>query len=68
MSRCAGQEVNMVTCSGGGEVTIAGMDDDELLEIGRKTYAFARRVMRNPELRTLIKARAAEIRANGEYR
>lgn len=48
---------------GGGELTIAAMDKYSRLEIGRKTYRFAREVMRDPELRAKVKARAAEIRA-----
>lgn len=47
----------------GAEATIAHMQEWSRLEIGRKTYNFARRLMRDPELRTIIKARAAEIRA-----
>ena len=35
--------------------------------IGRKTYDFVRQCMQDPVLRERIKARAAEIRANGEY-
>lgn len=47
---------------GGGELTIAAMDEYSRLEIGRKTYVFARSVMRDPVLRAKVKARAAEIR------
>ena len=47
----------------GGEAAIEAMDSDSRLEIGRKTYRFARRVMQDPALREKIKARAAEIRA-----
>lgn len=54
-------ETNVV--DGGGELTIAAMDEYSRLEIGRKTYNFVRRVMQNPEYREKIKARAAEIRA-----
>ena len=49
--------------SGGGELTIAAMDEYGRMEIGRKTYRFVRRVMQNPELKKIIQARAAEIRA-----
>ena len=35
--------------------------------IGRKTYDFVRRCQKNPTLWAKIQARAAEIRANGEY-
>lgn len=48
---------------GGGELTIAAMDKYSRLNIGRKTYLFARSVMRDPVLRAKVKARAAEIRA-----
>lgn len=51
----------------GGEATIRAMDQYERAEIGRKTLRFVQRCMRNPELRARIQARAAEIRANGEY-
>lgn len=48
---------------GGGELTIEAMDKYGRWFIGRRTYLFARRCMRNPELRAKIKARAAEIDA-----
>lgn len=35
--------------------------------IGRKTYNFVKSCMKDPDLRVRIQARAAEIRANGEY-
>ena len=54
-------ETTMVT--GGGELAIAAMDEYSRAEIGRKTYNFVRVLMRNPEYREKIKARAAEIRA-----
>ncbi len=47
----------------GGEATIAAMDEYSRAEIGRKTYRFVRRCMRDPVLRAKIKARAAELRA-----
>ena len=49
--------------SGGGELTIAAMDEYQYQEMGRKTYDFVRSVMRNPEMRAIIQARAAQIRA-----
>ena len=52
---------------GGGELTISAMQHYEKAEIGRNTLCFVRRCMQNPDLRAQIKARAAEIRANGEY-
>lgn len=53
---------------GGAELTIAAMEDYDRMEIGRKTYRFAREVMRDPELRARVKARAQEIRELGLYR
>ena len=47
---------------GGGELTIAAMDEYSRTNIGQSTYRFVRRCMRDPELRARIKARAAEIR------
>ena len=47
---------------GGGELTIAAMDEDSRWNIGRRTYRFVRRCMKDPVLREAIKARAAEIR------
>lgn len=47
---------------GGGELTIAAMDEYQYHEIGRKTYDFVRSVMRNPELRKIIQERAAQLR------
>lgn len=47
---------------GGGELTIGAMDEDGRTEIGRKTFRFVQRVMRDPVLRAKIKARAEEIR------
>lgn len=44
---------------GGGELTIAAMDEYSRLEIGRKTYRFARSVMRDPEKRKMVKERTA---------
>ncbi len=49
--------------SGGGELTLEAMNDDQIHEVGRSTYNFVRRVMRNPEMRAIIQARAAQIRA-----
>ena len=49
----------------GGEATIAAMDEYSRAGIGRKTYRFVRRCMQDPELRARIKARAAELRAEG---
>lgn len=48
--------------SGGGDLALEAMDEYQLLEAGRKTYNFVRSVMRNPELRAMIRERAAEIR------
>ena len=51
---------------GGGELTVAAMDEYDRMEIGRKTFRFVRRVMDNPMYRQMIQARAAEIRASRE--
>lgn len=53
----------MTNLPGGGELTIQGMDENSRMEIGRKTYRFVRRLMRDPETKARIRARAAEIRA-----
>lgn len=47
----------------GAEATIAAMDEYSRAEIGRKTYNFVRRCMRDPALREQIKKRAAELSA-----
>ena len=47
----------------GAEAAIAAMDEYSRAEIGRKTYNFVRRCMRDPALREQIKKRAAELRA-----
>lgn len=57
------KEISVEVITGGGELTIAAMDEYSRLEIGRKTYEFAKRVMRDPILREKVKQRAAEIRA-----
>lgn len=44
----------------GGEATIAAMDEYSYAEIGRKTYRFARQVMRDPVMREKVKARTAQ--------
>ena len=49
--------------SGGGELTLAAMDEYQYLEIGRKVYECARVMMRNPAMRKLIQEEAARIRA-----
>ena len=65
MSTCAMKvEIHVVDP---GAKALSAMDEYELAEIGRKTYRFVRQCMRDPELRARIKARAAEIRENGEY-
>lgn len=57
--------VQIITDKVGGEATIAAMDDYSRLNIGRKTYEFVRRVMRNPEYRAMVEARIAQKRAAG---
>lgn len=50
----------------GGEATLRAMPEDSYIAMGQKTYEFVRRVMRNnPELRAIIKAKAAELKASG---
>ena len=61
-------EVKTVTKNVGAEAAIAAMDEYSRAEIGRKTYNFVRRCMRNPELRAKIQARAAELRAEAAAR
>lgn len=51
---------------GGGELTIAAMDEYSRENIGRKTYRFVWRLMLNPEYRQKIQDKVAEMRANGE--
>lgn len=58
-----GKEISVEVITGGGELTIAAMDEYSRLEIGRKTYDFAKRVMHDPVIREKVKQRAAEIRA-----
>lgn len=54
-----------IITTGGGEVTLAAMDEVSRTNIGRSTYRFVRRLMQNPEYREMIRARAAEIKAAG---
>lgn len=61
----APNNAEIINSGEGAEATIAAMDEWQRLEIGRKTYNFVQRLMRNPEYREMIKARAAEIRAAG---
>ncbi len=51
---------------GGGELTIAAMDEDGRLEIGRKTLRFYHRVMMNPVYRQMVKEKVAAMRAAGD--
>ena len=54
--------VEIIASNEGGEATIAAMSEHSRLEIGRKTFRFVRHLMRDPELRAKIQARAAESR------
>ena len=56
-----------IILSGGGEETIAAMDEVSRTNIGQSTYNFVKRLMRNPEYRAMIKAKAAEIEASGTF-
>lgn len=58
---------DMTIVTGGGEETLAAMDEVQLENIGRSTYRFVKRLMQNPECRAKIKALAAEIKASGAY-
>ena len=49
----------------GGEATLRAMSEESRMDIGKKTCEFVRRVMQNPELRAIIQARAAELKASG---
>ena len=57
------KEISVEVITGGGELTIAAMDEYSRLEIGRKTYDFVKRVMHDPVIREKVNQRAAEIRA-----
>lgn len=49
---------------GGGELTLETMDEYQRMEMGRKTYEFCCRVLRqNPELRAMIREMAVKMRA-----
>ena len=48
--------------TGGGELTLAAMDEYQLLEVGRQVYECARGMMRNPTFRKMIQEEAARIR------
>lgn len=61
-----GEVQTIVKLEAGGEATIAAMDEYSRMEIGRKTYRFVRSVMRNPELRAMVKARTAQRLAEQE--
>ena len=53
--------------SEGGEAALRAMSEESRMVMGQKTYDFVRRVMRNnPELRAIIKAKAAEMKASRE--
>lgn len=56
-------DMELYTGDGGAEITIAAMTPIQRYNIGRSTYLFVRRLMRNPEYKALIKAKAAELRA-----
>ena len=57
------KEISVEVITDGGKLTIAAMDKYSRLNIARKTYEFAKRVMHDPILREKVKQRAAEIRA-----
>lgn len=57
----------IVTENAGGEATIAAMDEYSRLEIGRKTYNFVRRILRNPEYRQMVEEEKARLKAAGYF-
>ena len=61
-----GTDIRIVADRIGGETTIAAMDENSRYEIGRKTYRFVRRVMKDPEMRARIRARAEELRRSDD--
>lgn len=44
---------------------LSAYDDVSMANIGQSTYNFVRRLMRNPEYRAMIQAKAAELKAAG---
>ena len=52
---------------GGAELTLAAMDEHERWAIGRQTYLFVMRVLRDPELRKLHAQKKAELQASGYF-
>lgn len=59
----ANENIEIISANEGGEATIAAMNEYSRQEIGRKTFLFVRHLMRDPDIRERIQARAAEIRA-----
>lgn len=53
--------VDIVAPPGGGADVINTMDDVSLDNIGRETYRFVRRVMRDPVMRAQIRKMAAQM-------
>ncbi len=51
----------------GAEAEIDSMDGAGIFCIGQKTYRFAKRCMRNPELRAAIDAKVSELKAQGFF-
>ena len=60
-------EIEIVAPPGGGADVIGTMDEVSLDNIGRETYRFVRRVMRNPVMKAQIREMVAEMQvaANG---
>ena len=51
---------------GGGELTIAAMDEDGRWNIGRKTYRFMWRLKQNPQYWQMVQDKLAQMRAAGD--
>lgn len=61
-------KVEVVAPPNGAVPMLEAMDEDSRWVIGRATYNFVKRAMRNPVYREMIQKRAAEIRAERELR
>lgn len=51
--------------SGGIEVALANMDEVSRTNFARKSYEFAKRVMRNQVYRKMVEEKEKELRASG---
>lgn len=53
-------DMQVITETIGAEAPLGNMDEHSLIEMGRKTYDFVRRVLRNPEYRRMVEERVAQ--------